>query len=512
MIIVDKAKKTTINIPKNSLGNMTYNKPNADLSDYYTKEEVDELIENVEVDLTNYYTKEEIDNIVENTTIPYLVINQDWNGYESGDFESVRQAIGDKKPYFIYAPAPLGGYFSPNYAEQVFGQINCHFFYHTDNGTNYYYFVYLHNDEIRKNTKTLQYATTSDLLKYGVNGLIVNYNEEFNEYTYNGVDFSALKQAIESGNKLYSIYLPSSDNTYKIAAQEIVVNDNEIRCITIENNGDTQITTNWTIRFDDDYFEMYITKGDSYTKNIATQDWIEQQGYLTSIPDEYITESELETKLEEVDFSLPTVKINWNTNTYDGDIEGVIDGILNNKPVNVLMHRNNETYYSATHFYIQPDFIRTYCYYNYDNTILRVYTQINRQTYSITSSTNTRVPLIVDNLTSTSTTSVLSANMGRVLNETKQDTLVSGENIKTINGESILGEGNIEISGGTTDLSDYYTKTECDGKFQLKGNYLTSVPDEYVTDTELTNKGYATTTYVDTQIGNINTILENIIG
>lgn len=31
----------------------------------------------------------------------------------------------------------------------------------------------------------------------------------------------------------------------------------------------------------------------------------------------------------------------------------------------------------------------------------------------------------------------------------KQDTLVSGENIKTINGESIVGSGDIEISGGT---------------------------------------------------------------
>ena len=31
---------------------------------------------------------------------------------------------------------------------------------------------------------------------------------------------------------------------------------------------------------------------------------------------------------------------------------------------------------------------------------------------------------------------------------TKQDTLVSGTNIKTINGESILGEGNITIEGG----------------------------------------------------------------
>lgn len=41
---------------------------------------------------------------------------------------------------------------------------------------------------------------------------------------------------------------------------------------------------------------------------------------------------------------------------------------------------------------------------------------------------------------------------------TKQDKLVSGENIKTINGESIVGEGNIEIEGGTADLEGYATE------------------------------------------------------
>lgn len=62
-------------------------------------------------------------------------------------------------------------------------------------------------------------------------------------------------------------------------------------------------------------------------------------------------------------------------------------------------------------------------------------------------------------------------------------------NFKTINGESILGDGNIEITGGgSVDLSKYYTKTEIDGK------------------------GYATESWVNTQIGNINNALENLIG
>lgn len=49
----------------------------------------------------------------------------------------------------------------------------------------------------------------------------------------------------------------------------------------------------------------------------------------------------------------------------------------------------------------------------------------------------------------------------------KQATLVSGKNIKTINGQDILGEGNIEIVGGETDLTNYYTKEEIESKEYL---------------------------------------------
>ena len=44
----------------------------------------------------------------------------------------------------------------------------------------------------------------------------------------------------------------------------------------------------------------------------------------------------------------------------------------------------------------------------------------------------------------------------------KQDTLVSGTSIKTINGQSVLGSGNIEITSEEVDLTNYYTKSETD--------------------------------------------------
>lgn len=52
----------------------------------------------------------------------------------------------------------------------------------------------------------------------------------------------------------------------------------------------------------------------------------------------------------------------------------------------------------------------------------------------------------------------------------------------------------------TVDLSGYLTKTDAASTYQPKGNYLTSVPEEYVTEIELNAKGYATTTQVNTKL------------
>lgn len=55
---------------------------------------------------------------------------------------------------------------------------------------------------------------------------------------------------------------------------------------------------------------------------------------------------------------------------------------------------------------------------------------------------------IIDGLTSFDKLAALSANQGRLLDAKKQDKLVSGNNIRTINGASLLGSGNLIIEGG----------------------------------------------------------------
>lgn len=52
--------------------------------------------------------------------------------------------------------------------------------------------------------------------------------------------------------------------------------------------------------------------------------------------------------------------------------------------------------------------------------------------------------------------------------DTKQDTLVSGTNIKTVNGQTLLGEGNIEIQGGGTITVDSELSTTSENPVQNK--------------------------------------------
>lgn len=72
----------------------------------------------------------------------------------------------------------------------------------------------------------------------------------------------------------------------------------------------------------------------------------------------------------------------------------------------------------------------------------------------------------------------------------KQDTLVSGVNIKTVNGQSIVGEGDVVIEG-----TDSYTKTESDAKYATAEslNTLNGTVSELGNTVEATNTELAKT-------------------
>lgn len=105
------------------------------------------------------------------------------------------------------------------------------------------------------------------------------------------------------------------------------------------------------------------------------------------------------------------------------------------------------------------------------------------------------------------------------LDEKKQDKLISGQNIKTINGESILGEGNIVIEGGSGGTGTKYAAGDNieiseDNVISVTGisvptnvseltndaGYITnSALEGYVTDTELEGKDYVTNTELNSK-------------
>lgn len=91
----------------------------------------------------------------------------------------------------------------------------------------------------------------------------------------------------------------------------------------------------------------------------------------------------------------------------------------------------------------------------------------------------------------------------------KQDALVSGTNIKTVNGQSLLGSGDIEIKGGGdgnyTKPESGIPKSDLDADVQDSLNKadtaLQSIPEEYVTMDELEDAlQQAITTTLNTEV------------
>lgn len=70
---------------------------------------------------------------------------------------------------------------------------------------------------------------------------------------------------------------------------------------------------------------------------------------------------------------------------------------------------------------------------------------------------------------------------------------------QAINNLTATVQGKLDTATYNQEKAGFETTEHAEATYQPKGSYLTSIPDEYVTDTELTEKGYATEAWVTEQ-------------
>lgn len=85
---------------------------------------------------------------------------------------------------------------------------------------------------------------------------------------------------------------------------------------------------------------------------------------------------------------------------------------------------------------------------------------------------------------------------GFLANKADSTELAAKLDIETYNSD----KSTFALKSEIPDTSEFITNSVADSKYQAKGDYLTEIPDEYVTDDELTSKGYATTTQLSTKL------------
>ena len=409
------------------------------LEDYYTKEEVDEAIDNVDVteQLQNYYTKEESDG-------KYLTEHQSLDNYYT-------KAEVDGKGYLTEVPE---GYATEQWVEDKK--------YLTEHQSLEDYYT---KDEVDEAIKNVEVGEDVDLSDYVT-------KEELPKELYNnkidGFAYPYVNEIVVTSNEDH-INFGSVNPENRLMSETVGM----VHFKTI--NGEHIIGTG----------DIVIEGGEGGAANIIE---ITQDEYNEITPEEdalYIIsdapEVTVPTKLSELEQDIEIGK------TYTAG-----DGIkIDNDTISVnINYENNPT---SNYFKLNAKNNAN----NTSTTLLRV----NGSDTIKVQYTNLMAPepqLVVTDKVALKTDI-----------STKQDVLVSGTNIKTINGKDILGEGNITIEGGggsgnanvieltqaefdalteyeeafylitdassDSDMSNYYTKTEIDALIGGVENKITEI-------------------------------------
>ena len=391
-------------------------KIDVDLTGYATEQWVDDK---------GYLTEDELQEILkEHNNVPYLFIKNDGD-IISGDFDAVYDAVKNDKPYliYVYTFSNSGLYYSPAECVSLVNEndIQCSYdltYVALNDETRLLYRVLT----ISKNGAAIsmdherviptQFKTINGNEITGTGDIVIESGTDIpylviDNLSILGGDFDAVYDAINNKQPYY-IYKKRNSGEL-IDAECAAIRDNYIDVIfCVETYYDNELHFYFTSSeiysdrvncIKDEIIDIptqfktingndILGEGDIKVEanvdltGYATEQWVDDKGYLKEIPSEYITETELNDALA-------------NVGGGNGNI-----------------------------------------------------VELTQEEY--------------DNITPDEETLYLISDVA------------PKENLKTINGESIIGTGDIKI------------------------------------DVDLT--GYATTAYVDEQLGNVNNILENIIG
>lgn len=383
IVLKDKGKNSKIYIPRTKITNVTGGNNTTDLTDYYTKEEVDELIENVEVDLTGYATEQWVENnFATNEYVDSELSNKNY----------VTQEWVEQQGYLTSVPDE-----------------------------------YITESELEEELKNIDYSlptikvTENETIEGDVEGVInaVINKEDCNFLWLNGNTLMKASSVYTTDSVTYirgNFYYTSGDRAVrrmvdvsKTAPYTINVSALQYASVPVDN----LTSTSKVLPLSANQGRVLNEKITTISNNYVTQEWIEEQGYLTNIPDEYVTESELDIKLDEIDTKAPYIIVDYNNETCEGDVQGVIDAMENGEEYFIYATMDGHIYL-ATQNIVNTDRFSIY-WFRLSSTRAQRVGMVFDYDGNFVSKSTTFASSPVDNLTSTSNTSPLSANQGRVL-------------------------------------------------------------------------------------------------
>lgn len=320
----------------------------------------------------------------------------------------------------------------------------------------------------------------------------------------NSTDLSKMENGVLFFNISYSV----ADNSYSDGLFNNVIAGNTNYYINLNNSSEIDLSDYYTKEEIDEKLDEIIAGGEIDLSNYYKKS--EVDSLLTNKADK----SELSGKQDQLVSSVNIKTINNQSILGGGNIEIQASTDLSDY---YTKEEINETFATVSQVENKVDKVEGKSLID-DSEIARLATVTNYDDSTI----NEQIATLNSSKLDVSAYTTDKANFATIeqLNE-KQNALISGQNIKTINGNSLLGSGDITITGGgDIDLSNYYNKTEVDTKldtkldvetynsdksgfalktelsdylttsnaaetYQIKGDYLTEIPDEYVTESEL---------------------------